>query len=122
MEIDIYKELNDIFERIDVPFGMGFFIGSGSEPVFITYLVYGDSPTAKAEDKIAQVTYNLKVDIIARAGVSFTDTEKKVKIFLRDAGYSYKNGEGNPETQEPYDFHRVLYFDRHLYFDELDFV
>lgn len=121
MAVDIYTELNDIFELVDVPYGMGFFMGDGKEPVFIVYLVYGDDISARAENKIAQVTYRVKVDIIARAGASFTETERKVKIFLGNAGYSYKNGEGESDTKEPYDYHRVLYFDRHLYFDDLDF-
>lgn len=119
--IDIYSELNTVFEEIDIPHGMGLFIGSGEEPVFIVYLVYGDDPTAKADNKIAQITYRLKVDIIARMGTSFTEAERKVKIFLGKAGYIYKNGEGFADMKEPYDYHRVLYFDRNLYFEELDF-
>lgn len=122
MSVDIYSELNGVFEEIDIPYGMGFYLGDGLEPVFIVYLVYGDDTTGRAEDKIAQVTHRVKVDIIARAGASFTEAERKVKIFLGNAGYSYKNGEGQADTKEPYDYHRVLYFDRHLRFGDLDFV
>ena len=121
MAVDIYSELNTIFSQIDVPYGMGFYIGDGEEPVFIVYLVYGDDIAGRADNKIVSVTNRIKVDIIARSGASFTDTERKVKIFLGQAGYIYKNGEGFADTKEPYDYHRVLYFDRNLYFDDLDF-
>lgn|SRR5699024_22741 len=121
MALDIYSELNTIFSEIEIPYGMGFYMGDGMEPVFIVYLVYSDDTTGRAEDKIVQVTHRLKVDIIARSGASFTEAERRVKIFLGNNGYSYKNGEGFADTKEPYDYHRVLYFDRHLRFDDLDF-
>ena len=93
---------------------------AGEEPVFIVYLPYADDVTGRAEDKIAQVTYRLKVDIIARNGASYTDAEFKIRTLLEDRGFTYRNGEGSVDEDEPYNYHRTLYYNKNFYFNELE--
>lgn len=119
VEQNIYKELNSIFSKLSVPAGQGYYIGNGDEPVFVVYLPYEDDVTGRAEDKIAQITYRLKVDIIARNGASFTKVEDEIQKLLEDNGYIYRNGEAEAETKEPYNFHRVLYYNKLFYHNEL---
>lgn len=120
MSKDIYEELNLAFEEIGYPNGMGYYMGTGEEPVFIVYLVYDDEVTGRSDDSISVVTHRLKVDIIARKGLSFTDAEKTVRKVLKQKGYIYKNGEVDVDTKEPYNYHRVLYYDIIYHFDDLD--
>lgn len=120
IEKQIHKELHSIFSSIDIPSGKGYYIGSGEEPVFVVYLPYADDVTGRAEDKIAQVTYRLKVDIIARQGASYTDAEFEIRQLLEDNGFSYRNGEGGVDDDEPYNYHRTLYYNKNYYFNELE--
>lgn len=113
----IHKELNNIFEGLSVPSGKGYYIGDGEEPVYVVYLPYSDDVTGVADNKIAQVTYRLKVDIIARNGASFTKTEEEIRKALEEAGFLYRNGESDIETQEPYNYHRVLYYNKNYFFN-----
>lgn len=116
---NIHKELLSIFKQIDAPSGKGYYIGTGDEPVFIVYLPYENDVSGRAEDKIAQVTHRLKVDIIARNGASFTDIEEQVMDTLEQNGFEYKNGENEVDTKEPYNYHSVLYFNKKYYKNEL---
>lgn len=115
-EQNIHKELHVIFNNLSVPAGKGYYIGTGDEPVFIVYLPYDDEVTGRAEDDIAKITHRLKVDIIARNGASFTDTEDEVRAALKDNGYTYRNGESEVETREPYNYRRTLYYNKNHYF------
>lgn len=124
--MNIHEELNIIFGKIqdenNIPNGKGYFIGTGEEPIFVVYLPYEDNPTARAENKIAEVTYRLKVDIIAREGNSYTTAEKTIKKILKDFNYDYQNGDSFVEEDEPYDYHRVLYFNKKVYtFDDEEY-
>lgn len=117
VEVLIHKELNTLFKSLSVPVGKGFYIGDGEEPVFIVYLPYSDDVTGRAEDAIAQITYRLKVDIIARNGASFTKVETEVRELLEKNNFIYRNGEENVETEEPYNYHRTLYYNKHYFFN-----
>lgn len=116
-EILIHKELNKLFKSLSVPSGKGFYIGTGEEPVFIVYLPYSDDVTGRAEDQIAQITYRLKVDIIARNGASFTKVESEVRELLEKNNFVYRNGEEDVETEEPYNYHRTLYYNKNYFFN-----
>ena len=116
---NIHKELHNIFSQLEVPFGKGYFIGTGNEPVFVVYLPYSEDVTGRAENKIAQVTNRLKVDIIARNGNSFTETEEKVRKLLSDNGYDFRNAESEVEQKEPYNYIRTLYYNKNYYFEDL---
>lgn len=120
-EVKIHEELHSIFSSMtDVPSGKGYYIGTGEEPVFIVYLPYQDDVTGRAEDDISQITYRLKVDIIARNGASFTDVEERVRKLLKDNKFDYRNGEQDVETEPPYNFHRTLYYNKNYYFNTFD--
>ena len=120
IEKAIHIELESIFSSQDIPYGKGYFIGSGDEPVFIVYLPYADDVTGRAEDKVAQITYRLKIDIIARNGASYTDAEFKIRTLFEDNGFTYRNGEGSVDEDEPYNYHRTLYYNKNFYFNELE--
>lgn len=119
-ETKIHEELNTIFESLSVPSGKGYYIGTGDEPVFVVYLPYSDDVTGMAENKIAQVTYRLKIDIIARNGASFTKVEEEIRKALEDANFTYRNGEADVETKEPYNYHRVLYYNKNYFFNSFN--
>ena len=54
MALDIYSELNTIFfQEIEIPYGMGFYLGDGLEPVFI-FILFMAMTTGL---KIVQVTH-----------------------------------------------------------------
>lgn len=116
-EFNIHKELHNIFKSLPFPTGKGYYIGNGEENVYAVYSPYQDDVTGRAEDKIAQVTYRLKIDIIARNGASFTDAEHQIRKLLEDNKFDYRNGEEYPETEQPYDYHRVLYYNKNYYFN-----
>lgn len=116
-EVDIHKELHKVFSSLDVPFGKGYYIGTGEEPVFIVYLPYADDVTGRAENKTAQSTYRLKIDIIARNGASFTEVENKVRTILEANDFDYRNGEEDVELEAPYNYHRTLYYNKNYYFN-----
>lgn len=118
METLIHKELNSIFKKLSVPSGKGFYIGTGEEPVFIVYLPYSDDVTGRAEDEIAQITYRLKVDIVARNGASFTKVESEIRKLLKENNFTYRNGEADVETEEPYNYHRTLYYNKNYLFNK----
>lgn len=120
MPKDIYSQLKKDFDEIGYPNGMGYYIGDGTEDIFIVYLPYDDDVTGRAEDEITQLTNRLKIDIIARGGASFSEAEKKIKKTFKEKGYIYKNGEMDVDTQEPYNYHRILYYDINYYFDDLE--
>lgn len=120
---DVYASLNNIFqtEIEDIPAGMGYFIGDGNEDIFVVYLPYDDVVTGIADNEIKHLTYRLKIDIIARNGKSFSSAENIIKKALKKhENFMYKNGEMSVDTKEPYDYHRVLYYDVHQYFDDIE--
>lgn len=119
-ETKIHTHLNDIFSQLSVPVGKGYYIGDGNEPVYIVYLPYSDDVTGRAEDKIAQVTYRVKVDIIARNGASFTKVENEVRELLEKNNFDYRNGESDVETEEPYNYHRTLYYNKNYFFNNFN--
>lgn len=119
-EFNIHKELHQIFKQLDFPVGKGYFIGTGEEPVYAVYLPYQDDVSGRAENKIAQVTYRIKIDIIARNGASFTTAEEKIRKLLEDNMFDYRNGEEFAELEQPYDYHRVLYYNKNYYFNSFD--
>lgn len=116
-EFSIHKELHNIFKDLPFPTGKGYYIGDGDEPVYAVYLPYQDDVSGRAENKIAQVTYRLKIDIIARNGSSFTSAENTIRKVLEENNFDYRNGEEYAETQQPYDYHRVLYYNKNYYFN-----
>lgn len=120
IETDIHEELNEIFESLEVPSGKGFYVGTGNEPVFIVYLPYSDDITGVAENKIAQITYNIKIDIIARNGSSFTKTENEVRTILEKNNFDFKNGESEVELESPYNYHRTLYYSKKYFFNSFE--
>ncbi|QOC57584.1 hypothetical protein [Enterococcus phage TJE4] len=119
-EFSIHKELHEMFSKLDFPAGKGYFIGTGEEPVYAVYLPYQDDVSGRAENKIAQVTYRLKIDIIARNGASFTEAERKIRELLEANKFDYRNGEEYAETEQPYDYHRVLYYNKNYFFNSFD--
>lgn len=120
-ETEIHEELHSIFSSMtDVPSGKGYYIGTGEEPVFVVYLPYQDDVSGRAENKIAQITYRIKVDIIARNGANFTSVESRIRKLMEEHDFDYRNGENEPETEAPYNFHRVLYYNKNYYFNSFD--
>ena len=120
---DVYTSLNNIFQNEieDIPSGMGYFMGDGTEDIFVVYLPYDDVVTGIADNRIRHLTYRLKIDIIARNGKSFSSAENIIKKALKKhENFMYKNGEMSVDTKEPYDYHRVLYYDVHQYFDDIE--
>lgn len=119
-DIEIHKELAKIFDELGIPNGKGYFIGTGDEPVFIVYLPYSDEATGRAEDQISQITRRLKVDIISRNGANFLDTEIKVREILEKYGYDYRNGDEEVDFEEPYNYHRTLYYNKNYFVNSFE--
>lgn len=121
-EKDIYAHLHYIFENelSEFPSGMGYFLGDGNEDIFIVYLPYDDDVSSIADDEVKEITYRLKIDIIARNGKSFSQAEKRVKEVFKSHGFMYQNGEMSVDTKEPYDYHRILNYNIHQYFDDIE--
>lgn len=119
-EFNIHKELHQVFSQLSYPVGKGYYIGEGTEPVFGVYLPFQDDVSGRAENSVAQVTYRIKIDIIARNGASFTNAETETRELLEANGFDYRNGEEFCETEQPYDYHRVLYYNKNYYFNSFD--
>lgn len=120
IEREIHSQLSKMFDELDVPAGKGYYVGTGDEPVFIVYLPYADDVTGRAEDLTAQITYRIKIHIIARNGASYTDTEFKVRELMEKNGFVYRNGEAEVEDTEPYNYHRILYYNKNYYFNDFN--
>ena len=119
MARDIFKELKNAFEDLEIPAGLGYYIGSGDEPIFVVYLPYNEDPSAIADNQIAEMTHLLKIDIIARNGNSFTPTEKAIREKMKSLGYMFSNAELSVDTKEPYNYHRVLYYSIKEHFQDI---
>lgn len=119
MARDIFKELKETFEELKIPAGLGYYIGTGDEPIFIVYLPYNEDPTAVAENQVAEMTHLLKIDIIARNGNSFIETEEIIRNKLKSMGYIFSNAELSVDTSEPYNYHRVLHYSIKEHFEDI---
>lgn len=111
---NIHSEVNQILTDLGIPFGKGFYIGDGTQKIWIVYLPFGDEPTGFAEDREVQRDSNVQFDIIAIGGEDFIETEERLTKAMEDAGFSFSGGNDDID-EETYWYHRNITFKKKYY-------
>lgn len=112
----IHKELNEMFDKLSFPYGKGVYIKQNDEPVYCTYLPYGDDIDLFLDDDSRSINQKVKVTIVSTIKNNYLEAEEEVRNLFDEYGYVYSNGDLDISDVEPYSYIRTLFFNKDFCF------